>query len=315
MKAERLLALLTRLLSGKQLSASALATELEVSTRTVYRDVEALCAAGFPVYGTTGRDGGFKLIDGFRITGQTFSTGEVQRILSALDGLHGVCPKPEIEALKGKFSLLLDESTRRRVPCPPKRVFIELTPSPREKEITDRLDAAIASARVIRICYIDVKGSASEREIEPAALVFYWQSWFVYAWCRLRKGFRLFRVARILDIEECSCLPEGPAPDLATRPWASDWDREPIEDIAFTAETAARGRLADYFPPQAISETRDGKLLVRARFPTGDWVLSWLMGLPGTISIESPASLRERMADRARELLEANEKTLKSGKY
>lgn len=307
MKAERLLALLTRLMSGKQLSSSTLAAELEVSVRTIYRDVDALSAAGFPVYATTGRDGGFRLIDGFHVTGQVFSTGEVQRILSALDGLLAVCPQAEVETLKGKFNLLLQESSRRHVPCPPKRVFIELTPSRREKEITDRLDSAIAAAKVVGISYVDVQGSASRREIEPVALVFYWQSWFVFAWCRLRKAFRLFRVARILDIEETYSLPEGPAPDLASRPWAIKWDSEPIEDIAFTAEATARGRLAEYFSPEAISETGDGKLLIRTRFPSGDWVLSWLMGLPGTISIEYPIHLRERLAARARELFESND--------
>lgn len=306
MKAERLLAVLTRLLSGKQLTASTLAAELEVSVRTVYRDVEALCAAGFPVYATTGRDGGFRLIEGFRVTGQVFSTGEVQRILSALDSLHAVCPKPEVETLKGKFKLLLEESDRRHVPCPPKRVFIELTPSPREKDITDRLDAAIASARVIEISYIDIKGEASRREIEPAALVFHWQSWFVYAWCRLRKDFRLFRVARILELKESAKLPKGPSPDLGSRPWAADWDSETIEEIAFSAEPSARGRLAEYFPADDISEAKDGRLRICTRFPSGDWVLSWLMGLPGTISIEYPHSLRERLAARAKELLAAN---------
>ncbi len=117
MKAERLLAILNILLTGKRVSSTELAKKLEVSVRTVYRDVEALSEAGFPVYATMGRDGGFGLIEGFRMTGQMFSTGELQRIISALDGLSGICPETEIENLRRKFIILLSESGAKGIPC------------------------------------------------------------------------------------------------------------------------------------------------------------------------------------------------------
>ena len=307
MKTERLLALLTILLSGKRVSARWIAEELEVSERTVYRDVEALSEAGFPVYATTGRDGGFSLIDGFRMTGQLFSTGEIQRIISALDGLSGVCPQQELDCLKRKFTLLLKESGARGIPCPSNRVFIELTPSNREKSVIDLLDESISASSVLRIIYCDVSGAETTRDIEPAALLFFWQSWFLYAWCRLRGAFRCFRIARIQSVEQTSLERIGEVANLADHPWTKEWENEQFEDISFIIGREARGRIAEYFDKDAIVEQDDGSFLVRGHFPTGEWVLSWIMGLPGPVSVISPPSLRERVRARAAELAEKNQ--------
>ncbi|TAH54145.1 MAG: YafY family transcriptional regulator [Treponema sp.] len=306
MKAERLLAILNILLTGKRVSSTELAKKLEVSVRTVYRDVEALSEAGFPVYATMGRDGGFGLIEGFRMTGQMFSTGELQRIISALDGLSGICPETEIENLRRKFTILLSESGAKGIPCPANRIFIELTPSTREKRITDLIDQAIARSTVLRISYCDVEGCETERDIEPLALLFYWQSWFVYAWCRLRKDFRSFRVTRIVHTEATKATRECPPVDLNERPWSRQWEEETIEEVCFTADKGARGRIAEYFDTDAVSENPDGSVTVCADFPTGDWVVSWIMGLPGTVSILKPEHLRVRIRETAERLAKQN---------
>ncbi len=306
MKAERLLAILTILLSGKRVSARSLAEELEVSVRTVYRDVDALAEAGIPVYATTGRDGGFGLVEGFRMTGQTLRTGEVGRVLSALDGLSGVCPKSEIENLKRKFALLLGESDKKGIPRAESRVFIELTPSSREKDTIDALNESIARGTVVRVDYCDANGARTERDIEPLALVFFWQSWFLYAWCRLRSAFRCFRITRLGSVTPTDLRRSAPEVDLSLRPWTLQWEDEPLEEVAFTTDAKARGRLAEYFDADCVADNGDGRLLVRARFPVGDWFLSWLTGLPGAVSVVEPRALRERLLAHAREIAAAN---------
>jgi len=241
------------------------------------------------------------------MTGQLFSTGEIQRIISALDGLSGVCPQNEIEGLKRKFTLLLKESGAKGIPCPPNRVFIELTPSNREKSVIDLLDESISTASVVRITYCDANGAETTRDIEPAALLFFWQSWFLYAWCRLRGAFRCFRIARIQAVEHTPLRRNGDVANLADRPWTKEWENEEYEDISFVISREARGRIADYFDRDAITEQDDGSLLIQGHFPTGEWVISWIMGLPGPVSVISPESLRERVRARAAETVEKNQ--------
>jgi len=298
--------MLNLLIAEKKVSASELSRRLGVSVRTVYRDAEALCAAGFPLFATPGRDGGFELVEGFRMTGQTFSTGELRRVISALEGLSGICPEGELEALKRKFALLLTESGSRGVPCPEGSIFIELTPSRREKRMSDEISRSIALSTVLRIRYCDAEGRESEREIESQALLFYWQSWFVYAWCRLRKDFRCFRVSRISGSEVTDLRREGPKADLASRPWTRQWEEEPLEELCFVADREARGRIAEYFDGESITENADGSVRVCALFPAGDWVVSWILGLPGAVEILSPVSLRERVRGAARAAAEKN---------
>jgi predicted DNA-binding transcriptional regulator YafY len=87
MRASRLLSLLLLLQTRGRMTAAQLAGELEVSVRTVYRDVESLSAAGVPLYGDAGRDGGYQLLAGYRtqLTGLTAAEAEVL-FLGALPG-------------------------------------------------------------------------------------------------------------------------------------------------------------------------------------------------------------------------------------
>ncbi|ULQ58901.1 HTH domain-containing protein [Brucepastera parasyntrophica] len=142
-KAERLLAIITLLLNKKKISARVLAERFSVSTRTIYRDIDALALAGIPVYALPGRDGGFELIDGFTLQRQTLETGEVQRIIEGLRSLLPAYADSEIEDIIEKFTLLLNESKKRGISCSENHVFIEHTPSPQEKETLDTIEKSI----------------------------------------------------------------------------------------------------------------------------------------------------------------------------
>lgn len=309
MKAERLLAILTLLLARKKVSASFLAKKLEVSVRTIYRDIDALASAGIPVFATNGRDGGFELVEGFRMDGQVLETGDIQHIIEGLNGLSGVYSGPALDSVTEKFKLLLARSGSHGIPCPENRIFIELTPSHREKRIIDLVNESIKNDTVLAIRYNGLNRAGTDREIEPLALVFVWQSWFTWAWCRLRGGFRIFRVSRITNAVEVKKRRTAPHIDLSERPWTREWESEPCERITFTAEKNALGRLLEYFDEENISERDDGTLLVSAEFPLEEWIVSWIMGLPGKTKIIEPEHLRMRVRERALSFLNENKNT------
>lgn len=306
MKAERLLAILTILLNRKKISAAALSRELEVSVRTIYRDIEALSESGIPVFATYGRDGGFELVEGFTMDSQVLETGEVRQILAGLQSLSAVHSGPEIGNIIEKFSLILKKSESKGIKSPENHIFIELTPSKREKEIIGRIEDSIRSKGVLRVRYADGNGFETDREIECAALVFVWQSWYAWAWCRLRGDFRIFKVSRILEAERTEAERVGPVADLSARPWAREWESRPFERIVLTADRVARTRLGEFFDSEGISETSEGRITVSAFFPIDEWVTSFIMGLPGTVDILEPDSLRVAVRDRAEALIRRN---------
>lgn len=302
MKAERLLAILTILLNRKKISAAQLSRELEVSIRTIYRDIEALAEAGIPVYATNGRNGGFELMEGFTMDTQILETGEIRQILTGLQGLSAIYPATDIARLTEKFNLLLKESGPKGIRCPESHIFIELTPSHREKQILELIEGSISRKTVLSIQYGDSYGTETTRKIEPLALVFMWQSWYVYTFCQLRKDFRLFKVSRIFAAEEFQDSRISPQVDLGTHPWNTDWESKPFERILITADRIARSRLGEFFDVENIEDIGDGRLQITARLPIDEWVISFLMGLPGTVKILEPESLREAIYERAKQI-------------
>lgn len=91
---DRALAILLLLQSGGKLSAAELARQLEVSKRTIYRDIETLSAVGVPVYAEPGREGGFKLVEGYFMPPVAFSVGEATSLLIGLVLLERLRVKP-----------------------------------------------------------------------------------------------------------------------------------------------------------------------------------------------------------------------------
>lgn len=308
MKAERLLAILTILLNRKKVSAPRLAKELEVSLRTIYRDVEALAESGIPVYATQGRDGGFELMEGFAMDSQVLETGEVSRILTGLKGLQAVYPDPGMVGLIEKFSLMLSASAGKGIKTPENHVFIELSPCNREREILERIETAIARKGVLSVEYCDTRGEQTSRLVEPQALVFIWQSWYAYGWCGLRQDFRLFKLSRILSAEDVPLPRTGEAANLAEHPWNRHWNTVAPEEIVFRAEQRTRAKLGEFFDPSAIEELDDGWVEVRTIFPVDEWIMSYIMGLPGAVRVLEPESLRLQILERARTISANNDR-------
>jgi predicted DNA-binding transcriptional regulator YafY len=306
MKAERLLAILTILLNRKKISAPALARELEVSLRTVYRDIDALAEAGIPVYATAGRCGGFELMEGFTISEQLLASGEIRQILAGLEGLSGIYSGPAFAGMIEKFRLLLKQSEKGGVKPAEKHLFIELTPSRREKATLDEIEVSITEKTALSIRYIDARGMETERTIEPHALVFVWQSWYVYAWCRMREDFRMFKLSRVIGAEKLNEGRQAPAIDLSTRPWDREWESIPFEEIELVADASMRARLGEFFDADGITDAEDGRIRIRARLPVDEWVLSFIMGLQGSFEIIKPGALRSTIAERARTILGNN---------
>lgn len=303
MKAERLLTILNILLTRRKVPASALARELEVSVRTVYRDIEALSEAGIPVFATQGREGGFELVEGFTMDSHLLETGEITRILAALPALKAVLPGPELGGIVEKFNALRAKGATRGVTVPENHIFIELMPSAPEKKKLELIEETIRKRSILEIAYLDVNGIETRREIEAEAIVFIWEAWYVWGFCRLRKDFRLFKISRIVDAAPASSPRIGPKPDLSMRPWATDWNYSAPEPIAFEAEPVARMRLREFFGDECMKEA-DGKIVVEALFPVDEWVVSYVMSLPGKVTIRSPERLRATVLERARNFLE-----------
>ncbi|TDD14983.1 WYL domain-containing protein [Actinomadura sp. KC06] len=219
MRADRLVSLVLLLRQHGRLSAAALARELEVSTRTVLRDIEALSAAGVPVYAERGRHGGFALLPGFRteLTGLNHDEALALLIAGSRRGAQAFGLGSALASAMLKVVDALPESYRNTAADAAQRLLIDPeTDLLSRRLVTDDVpDAVVAEVRravfaghKLRIQYAAVNQAPKWRTVDPIGLVTVREQGYLLA---TRSGAdRTYRMSRILAAEELDEPAERP---------------------------------------------------------------------------------------------------------
>ncbi len=195
----RLMALVTLLQTKRLLTASELAERFSVSTRTIYRDIRTLEAAGIPIVTEEGK--GYTLLEGYRLPPVLFTRDEAIALLTA-EKLTVQFTDPATSERYGTAMDKLRAALRRsdRDHLESIEPFIQVKTSVHRPNVYQQLVTAIPASQVVRIIYRAAEsGETTSREIEPIGL-YLSQHWHVIAFCRLRQNFRDFRLDRIQDL-------------------------------------------------------------------------------------------------------------------
>ena len=308
MKSERLVSLMLLLQARSPRNARELSGTLEVSMRTVYRDVEALCASGVPVYAERGSSGGIALSDGYRQAIAQFSNDELHALfVAAADPLADLGVAAHERALH-KIKGALPELQRRAAEKAGERILLDHNRWYRTEQPGDVLAAlrrAVWDDRAVRMTYRDRNGATTTREIEPLGLISKAGVWYVAA--RNENGeMRTFRAERIATIEELRRRFERPAGFDLHAYWRGSLefnDRQtPPYEATIQIEREALHNIIPYFPAETIAEDSRAKTL-RVRFPCEDAAVGHAMLLGNRAHVLGPAVFREAVVKRARELL------------
>lgn len=193
---------IVQLVRGRRLSTAAfLATRLEVSERTVYRDVADLAAQGVPIEGEAGV--GYRMRAGFDLPPLMFTTDEARALVAAVrlaeQRLDAGLAAHAVAALS-KILAVLPPAARAAADS----VAVLAPPVAIDAAARQRLEAlrhAVEGKRKARIVYRDLKELLSERTVRPLGCVWWGTAWTLAAWCETRQGFRSFRVDRIETLE------------------------------------------------------------------------------------------------------------------
>jgi predicted DNA-binding transcriptional regulator YafY len=210
-RADRLFTIVQMLRGGRRVTARSLADKLEVSERTIYRDVVELTLCGVPISGEPGR--GYQLPATFEIPPLMFDRHEIEALVTGARMVEAWAGPALAESARSALAKIrgavpralashLDES----------RVFIGTLGARPGRDVFDHAHRAIGESRRMLISYAAAGGPAGERTIRPLGLYFWRGVWTLAAWCELRTGFRSFRLDRI----EASTLGEPFPPDAAT---------------------------------------------------------------------------------------------------
>lgn len=214
MRASRLLTVLMLLQTRGRMSAAALAAEVEVDLRTIYRDIDDLSSSGVPVYAERGRNGGFQLLEGYRTKLTGLTRVEAEGLF--LTGLPGPAAdlglRDSSSAARLKLLAALPAETRAAADRVASRFHFDPTPwyrNPESGPLLRNVAEAVWAARRLRVRY-ESWDKIVERDLEPLGLVLKAGVWYLVA--RADRPIRTYRVAKILEAavrEEAFTYPPG----------------------------------------------------------------------------------------------------------
>lgn len=301
MKNDRLFQILYLLLDRGTMTAPELSRVLEVSVRTVYRDIDALSLAGVPVYATQGKNGGVSILPNYSFDKALLSDEEQNQILYAIQSLRAV--DQPVDSLLNKLGGLFQKQNVNWIEIDFSRWGMGSADSVK----FERLKSALIGRRAVEIVYCSTSGETSRRVILPVKLIFKDKGWYLQAYCRMQDGYRLFKISRIVEM---TVLEErfGELPDELPPLEQSDFAMPAMQEVRLLFSPSVAFRVYDEFERDVITLQPDGMLRVDVALPQDVWVTSYLLSFGTELTILAPQSLREHLANHAKAIWQQHAK-------
>ncbi|MFD0589379.1 helix-turn-helix transcriptional regulator [Paenibacillus sp. GCM10027627] len=305
MKLDRLLAITMTLLNQPRVSATDLAKRFEVSLRTIYRDMDAINQAGIPIVSFAGSDGGYEIMQGYRLEKQVLSLEDFSSISSALRGVQSATDHTEIEQLIERIGALMPEANTAR---DQNYVDLDFKPAPNDKVHMNPLHQAIRSFQLISFTYLDNNGAETERKLEPMGLFLKGYTWYVYGYCLIRMDIRVFRLSRI---GELNILPEH----FVRRDFSlQDVERQFMNRVDFKKVQAVlifqpemKTRVRDEFGFDQMLVNADGTLTLTASFSSMERAIQKILSFGSRVKVMEPLDLIANMKRQIQRMVELYE--------
>ncbi|MHC1748474.1 MAG: helix-turn-helix transcriptional regulator [Cellulosilyticaceae bacterium] len=292
MQISRLFEIVYILLTKKTVTANELAQHFEVSTRTIYRDIENLSTAGIPVYMMKGKGGGISLVDNFILDKSLLSEKEQEQILAALQGIEATVYGDDQDLLS-KISLIFNKDTESWID-------VDFSDWREGKEKFNLIKGAILNKKVIGFEYFSAEGEKTRRYVEPLQLRFKEKAWYLKAYCQKRKQIRLFKLSRIKNFTTTGETFDIPI-DLEI-----NYEKPPMVEtvnLKLKIQKTMTYRVYDEFDEEDITKNEDGSFIVLASYPAGEWVFGYILSFGSSIEVLEPNNIRIIIRERLQEAL------------
>ena len=302
MRADRLVAALLLLQRRGRVTAAELATELEVSVATARRDLEAMSAAGIPVYPQPGRGGGWALVGGARTDLSGLSATEAEALFLLVGPAAAV--SGDAKAALRKLLRALPQTFRADAEAAADATMVDPTPwgerDRRRPEMVDRLQAAVIHRRRVRLTYTNGVRETTDRTVDPWGLVDKDDIWYLVA--GTERGRRTFRVDRIGAAEQTGEPAERPDDFTLAAAWqevvgdveerrSRTWATVLVEERYLAV---LRDRFGRHCHPDGTHA--DGRARVRLAAPTPLDVARNLAGWGALVEVLEPVAVQSELA-------------------
>ncbi len=288
----RLFEIVYILMQKKKTTAKELADRFEVSTRTIYRDIETLSGANIPIYASKGKDGGIGLLDEYVLNKTILSEEEQNQILFALQGMKKVKGQDEKDILE-KLSILFNKKINDWI-----KIDFSNWGNIQEERF-DIIKSAILNKQLVQFTYYNSNGEENNRIVEPLQIWFKDKSWYLISYCKLKEDYRIFKIARIKEIK---ILEEHFERELPKEEEKEKHNFKMIE-LELEINKAMTYRVYDEFESKEITKKEDGNFIIKVKYPENEWIYGYILSFGEYAKILNPAYVKNIIKDKLQKTL------------
>lgn len=288
----RLFEIVYILMQKRKTTAKELADRFEVSTRTIYRDIETLSTANIPIYASKGKDGGIGLLDEYVLNKTILSEEEQNQILFALQGMKKVKGQDEKNILE-KLSILFNKKINDWI-----KIDFSNWGNIQEERF-NMIKSAILNKQLVQFTYYNSNGEESKRIVEPLQIWFKDKSWYLVSYCKLKQDYRIFKIARIKEIK---ILQEHFERELPKEEDNKKYNFKIIE-LELEINKVMTYRVYDEFESKEITKKEDGNFIIKVKYPENEWIYGYILSFGEHIKVLSPIKVKNIIKDKLKKTL------------
>ena len=304
---DRLTAILIQLQTKRVITASEIAGRFSITSRTVYRDIKALMEAGVPIGSEAGK--GYFLVDGYHLPPVMLTQDEASSVLLAgklVEKMTDKSVRTAFDSVLNKIKAILNEQQKDHLENLDAHIAVGITRGQESAGtepdgfMTDVQGAAV-NKQVLQITYTNNLGEQSRREVEPIGIFYYSMAWHLIGWCRLRNGYRDFRISRIQELINTGAKFGGR--NLISLKEYLQSIHNTGNDLTRVVITFDKTTLRGQPVYGTVSQTDLGDKL-KAEFLADnlDKMAHWLLVYGPSLHVEEPEELKVRMTELAEKL-------------
>ncbi|MBN1799513.1 MAG: YafY family transcriptional regulator [Spirochaetales bacterium] len=304
MRIDRLLAIIILLLNREKIKACDLAGRFEVSIRTIYRDIDAINLAGIPIISYPGNNGGFGIMENYKLERQVLSMNDMLSILNTLKSVHSTLTDSSLDTAIDKFTSLVPQEGLSKLHEYSEQFVIDIMPlgfHKRQRQFLKVIHSAIQERKLLSFVYRSMKGECLTRTAEPMTLLFKGYAWYLFAFCRTRQDYRIFRLSRMNDV--VMLAQTFTRRNQSYKNYADfDVDRSELVHLTLKFRARARVKVEDFFFEDNISLQPDGSILVSVSWPYDEWVIAHLLSYGEDLEVVAPSYIRNLLLKKAKKI-------------
>lgn len=294
MKIDRLLAITIYLLNREKVTAKVLAEKFEVSQRTIQRDIDTLTLAGIPISSTYGAQGGYEILNTFKMNCQIGQTADYSLILSALSSLSTGISNVQLSQTLEKVQSLVSEQPNQL------SLSVNLSAAKERDWVNDwlsLLQEAIVNQKPVSFVYTNTQSYHSEKCVEPIHLIYKWHAWYLIGYCKQAQTYRQYKLVRMQNLQLRNSVflkVHASVDEILHRLEAVD--TQTYLDIQLYCKAAVRVSVLEYLNGKVLKTYDNGDFEITLRLPENErYWFGILLSFGDQVTVLAPDRLKKKL--------------------